>query len=733
MRRLRIFSTLIFVLLATALLLFACDSHASSRSVNITFTVEGDVYLIKEVSKSEFELPVAPAKEAYRFEGWYLDGSFEAALRAYSDLPKDKSDVTAYAKYVPRLYQFRFFTNDTAFINKSITNLSELTFPDDPVLEGYTFTGWLLNKSTPIDEDNIAALCPLPAAYDIYAQYECAHRSLGKETTVDPSCEQEGERFAKCNLCGLKIVLEILPPAGHDVVTDEAVDPTCVTVGKTQGSHCSVCHKVFVEQKELKALGHKYDEGRITVPATCTNVGEMLFECTREGCGNRYTEEIPSHKPGEWQVVIPAGCVNTGVRIKACELCGTELAREDIPAHGHDLSVVGYDESSHRQKCLLCDESFTAEHTLNGADCCESCPYYIADTPASGSVISNISKRDPISEDFENIAGVSDGTLEIVVIDIGQGDSIFIRFPDGQTMLMDSGSVNFPIGNHYDRVKKVLDQNGVLQLDYLFITHSDYDHVRYIDDVLDDYEIKNIYIPRLADDSNGNTWEKVAAAIAKEKYTDAGGAKHNAAIRYNIGDFEISGDGWRMRCHTYLSSDYPLITGSSAYSPTAPDADKDEIINSLSPVCLLEYAGRTIVLTGDSNQFNEKYLVDRGVFDGVDADVLKVGHHGSKTSTTGEFLSAVKCEYAIISYGTNVFGHPTEEVLDRLEEYDFKRIFKTKEDGNVTVSVSGNGQLIISAARSDDDDVCENLTPAMLIYHTETAVFFKRRIYSIAA
>lgn len=732
MRKFCKITVLAFTVLVTVLLLTACHSQSKSR-VNVTFMVDGGVYLTSQVSESDFALPENPKKEDYRFEGWYLDAEFKTAFKAFKDIPRGKSDVTVFAKFIPKFYQFRFFTNDTSFINRTVTDTADLIFPDDPLKEGYEFTGWFLNGTVSIDKDNVAALCPSPATYVIRAKYECAHKSLSEETFIKPDCEHGGERYATCKVCGKKIVFEVLPPTGHAVVIDEAVEPTCVTEGKTEGSHCSKCHKVFVGQTSLNALGHKYDSGTVTVPQTCTSGGIMLYACTRENCTHGYTEEIPPHTPGEWQVSVPANCMNAGVRIKTCEVCHAELERAEIPAAGHNLSLIGYDENSHIIRCLTCGENFSSAHTMNGADSCDYCPFYIPDTAVSGSAIKNVAKRDPISKDFENRAGVSDGTLEIVVIDIAQGDSIFIRFPDGQTMLMDSGSVNFPIGNHYDRVQKVLNRYGVKALDYLFITHSDYDHVRYIDDVLNDYEIKNIYIPKIADDSNGSTWEKVAAAIANEKYTDVGGGMRNAAIRFNIGDFEISGEGWRMKCHSYLSSDYPLVTGSSEYSPTSPDADRDEIINSLSPVCLLEYAGRTIVLTGDSNEFNEKYLIKRGVFNGVDADVLKVGHHGSKTSTTSEFLSAVKCEYAIISYGTNVFGHPTSEVLSRLEISGCKRIFKTKEDGDITVSVRGNGRLIISSAESADNGIDENLPTATLKFRAETAAIYRRKKYAIAA
>ena len=134
----------------------------------------------------------------------------------------------------------------------------------------------------------------------------------------------------------------------------------------------------------------------------------------------------------------------------------------------------------------------------------------------------------------------------------------------------------------------------------------------------------------------------------------------------------------------------------------------------MTPICFLENADRTIVLTGDSNERNEEYLLERGVLN-VDADVLKVGHHGSRTSTISEFLNAVDCEYAVISYGEdNDYGHPTPELMERLEEYTdvkpdgdyngYKYVYETAKDGNVTVYVDGNDTLRIDCGLTDDKD-----------------------------
>ena len=299
-----------------------------------------------------------------------------------------------------------------------------------------------------------------------------------------------------------------------------------------------------------------------------------------------------------------------------------------------------------------------------------------------------------------------EGTLEMTVIDIGQGDCIFLQFPDGQTMIMDAGS-EFGSTNEYDQLTAHLTLRGIDSLDYVFITHSDYDHIRYMQDIFEDYEVKNIYIPRVADDMSA-TWTKTFAAIEKETWTSESGETVNSEIYYTVGDFVIQGEDWTMNCHSYLEDDYPSVKESSSA----------EVKNAVSPVCFLEYADRTIVLTGDSNERNEEYLLERGVLD-KDADVLKVGHHGSRTSSLQEFLNAVDCEYAIVSYGEdNDYGHPTPELMSRLEDYTdvrpdndyngYKYVYETPKDGNVSVFVDGNGTLRIDCELTDDKDFTLN-------------------------
>lgn len=304
--------------------------------------------------------------------------------------------------------------------------------------------------------------------------------------------------------------------------------------------------------------------------------------------------------------------------------------------------------------------------------------------------------------DQDDTTLVPDGTLEVKVLDVGQGDCILITFPDGQIMVMDIGS-EFRSTSPWNVIDGELKEKGITTIDYMFLSHTDYDHSREVAKLCDNYEIKSFYFP-VADMDTSSTWEKAYNAAQSETYVEDGETKQ-AEFNENVGVFRIETASWRMKCYSFDETDYPTIKNSSS-------AEKK---NSVSPICLLEYADRTIVLTGDANFDTEEYVLAKGYLNNIDADVLKVGHHGSASSTSDEFLNKIDCEYAIISCGAdNGYGHPTPEALTRLAEYTderpdddfngFAEVYRTDEDGTITVRVEENGAMQISSADSPEKD-----------------------------
>lgn len=155
---------------------------------------------------------------------------------------------------------------------------------------------------------------------------------------------------------------------------------------------------------------------------------------------------------------------------------------------------------------------------------------------------------------------VEGDTLQMTVLDIGQGDCIYIAFPDGKNMIMDIGS-EFGTTSPWNTANEFLQEKNVSQIDYLFITHGDYDHIREAKKLLDNYEIKSVYMP-LDKAQDSNTWLKLIDAAKAETYTDENGNKVDAAYNYNVGAYSISGENWEMKCYSFDEADYP--TGTNA-------------------------------------------------------------------------------------------------------------------------------------------------------------------------
>lgn len=355
------------------------------------------------------------------------------------------------------------------------------------------------------------------------------------------------------------------------------------------------------------------------------------------------------------------------------------------------------------------------------------------------SVIAMFTQNDQSDKDTIGNGGQADNpyvtgdTLQMTVLDIGQGDCIYIAFPDGKNMMMDIGS-EFGTTSPWERANAFLQERKVTQIDYLFITHGDYDHIRDAKKLLDNYEIKSLYMP-LDKAQNRNTWLKLLEAAREETYTSTDGKTVDAKYNNNVGAYTISGENWQMKCYSFDEADYP--SGTNA-----------EKINAVSPICLLEYANRTIVLTGDANEMTEEYVLEKGYLDNIDTDILKVGHHGSKSSTTQAFLDKIDAEFAIISTsGTREqpnesYTHPNPDLLARLDSYvdavpdadynGFRQIYITASDGDITVTIGANGGINITASEASDKNYGE-VQVAAVITDGETlyAICIKRGAYVI--
>ncbi len=234
------------------------------------------------------------------------------------------------------------------------------------------------------------------------------------------------------------------------------------------------------------------------------------------------------------------------------------------------------------------------------------------------------------------------GVLEVLAIDVGQGDSILVITPDGKTMLVDGGGLvgaapdsSFDIGEEV--VSPALWARGIQKLDAVAITHTDMDHIGGMAAVLANFQPGVLLV------GNNPVTPKYGALLEEAGLERIPVEQHRA------------GDVWRLGEATQVKALWP----SRAWVPVPGDA------NNNSLVLRLAYGATSALLEGDAEAKAEAGMVQAGL---EHADVLKVGHHGSLTSTTPEFLAALAPKYGAISCGRrNFYGHPKMGTLEKLQ------------------------------------------------------------------
>lgn len=244
------------------------------------------------------------------------------------------------------------------------------------------------------------------------------------------------------------------------------------------------------------------------------------------------------------------------------------------------------------------------------------------------------------------------GTLKVHFLDVGQGDSILVQFPDGRNMLVDTG------GNDSARiVVDYLKKNGVKKLDFLVGTHPHEDHIGAMDTIVKNIPVGEIFMPMVT--SNTQTFRDVMAAI-KKKGLKIATAKAGVDI---------------------------LKNDNLSVKILAPNKNAYEDLNNYSAVLKVKYGEVSFLLTGDAEELSEQEILVGGA--DVEADVLKVGHHGSRSSTSPAFLKAVRPLYAVISVGAgNDYRHPHRATLERLGKAGAD-VLRTDQKGTIVFATDG--------------------------------------------
>lgn len=223
--------------------------------------------------------------------------------------------------------------------------------------------------------------------------------------------------------------------------------------------------------------------------------------------------------------------------------------------------------------------------------------------------------------------------LTFAMLDVGQGDALFIESPTGTQILIDSGPPRKVLGE-LRRVMPLFDRS----LDAIIITNPDADHIGGFSDVLAHYKVGMLLEPGTFNESN--TYKNLKSEIEKKNISESLARR---GMRLNLG-------------------------GGAVIDILFPDRDVSTwTTNDGSVIAKLTYGETEIMLTGDSTQETEKIIIADNAASSLDVDILKVGHHGSKTSTSADFARVLSPEYALISSGeTNSYGHPHQQVLDTL-------------------------------------------------------------------
>lgn len=253
--------------------------------------------------------------------------------------------------------------------------------------------------------------------------------------------------------------------------------------------------------------------------------------------------------------------------------------------------------------------------------------------------------------------------ITITMLDVGQGDGLVIRGPEGKTYFMDGGSSDVKKVGEY-RIEPYLLSQGIGSLDYVFASHGDQDHISGIKELVQRQKtgvtIKRLVLP------TQTVWDDALKELAE------------MAEKEGIPVFTME----KGQC---------LTEGKLSLTCIQPGkGEMEETGNSASLVLALRYGDFDMLFTGDVEGEGEKRLVDhlQGEYSECVWDVLKTAHHGSGNSTTEEFLKTAAPQYAFISAGkNNSYGHPHKETLERLKDAG-AIVYSTQEEGAVTIVVS---------------------------------------------
>lgn len=240
--------------------------------------------------------------------------------------------------------------------------------------------------------------------------------------------------------------------------------------------------------------------------------------------------------------------------------------------------------------------------------------------------------------------------MKVHFIDVGQGDAILVQV-NSKNLLIDSGP-----RDSKDKLATYLKSLNISQFDYILATHPHEDHIGNMSYVLDNFKVLNFYAPKV--DHSTKTFEKMVESIVKKDLKIK-------VLKANVNSIDLGEN-----------------TLVEVFSPIS---DKYEELNNYSPIIKVSYGNTSFLFTGDAEQLAEEEVLNTGAT--LKSDVLKIGHHGSTTSTSQKFFDTVNPSITVIPVGKdNTYGHPKPKILSRIKD---TQVYRTDIDGNIVITSDG--------------------------------------------
>ncbi|MBE5737506.1 MAG: MBL fold metallo-hydrolase [Clostridiales bacterium] len=282
-------------------------------------------------------------------------------------------------------------------------------------------------------------------------------------------------------------------------------------------------------------------------------------------------------------------------------------------------------------------------------------------------------------------------SFAVYYLDVGQSDCIYIHFPDGKNMLIDTGEEKYTNKNY---LQEFFTSKKINRLDYFLLTHTDIDHIGNAHYFLDNFQIGKMFVPYVSQ----------ASLKLFPEFDDIMKKVNEKQIDFAISDYyhNVVGKDYALAFLSPLPKDSP----SGAYNDlNSTQEPSDTQKNNVSPIIYLECFGARFVFTGDAQSASEKFVVERyksGLYNHLhkdkvqvnleNIDYLKLGHHGSDDASCNDFLSLLQPKNVIISVGKdNYYGHPSSDMFMRLDELNLDYgLYRTDTNGTICVKYIDN-------------------------------------------